>query len=112
MSHTFPTRRPSDLEGFRWDDIMRWKAGKLLTAPFNGEYFPGTGSYDLDGDSNIDLILYTGDKPGGPSGAQYLKLGSDISLENGTSGKVIVNPNIEKTFRSEEHTSELQSLMR
>src|SRR3546814_10730105 len=61
------------MEGFRWDDIMRWKAGKLLTAPFNGEYFPGTGSYDLDGDSNMDLILYTGDKPGGPSGAQHLK---------------------------------------
>src|SRR3546814_13389058 len=58
------------MEGFRWDDIMRWKDGKLLKAQFTGEYFPGTGSYDLDGDSTMDHILYTGKKPGGHTGAK------------------------------------------
>ncbi|QEC51266.1 SusD-like starch-binding protein associating with outer membrane [Anseongella ginsenosidimutans] len=90
------------MEGFRWDDIMRWKAGQLLVRPFNGEYFPGPGSYDLDGDANNDLVLYTGDKPAGTPGVQYLELGSDITLENGTSGgKIIVNPNITKVFNED-----------
>lgn len=90
------------MEGFRWDDIMRWKSGHLLTQPFFGEYFPGAGSYDLDGDSGTDLVLYTGDKPPGTQGVQYLKLGSDITLENGTSGgNIIVNPNIPKVFNKE-----------
>ena len=45
------------LEGFRFDDLMRWKAGKLLEQEPEGLYFPGLGKYDLTGDGVDDIIL-------------------------------------------------------
>lgn len=86
------------MEGFRWNDLMRWKAGHLLTDQFYGEYFPGTGSYDLDGDGKPDVVIYAGAKPPTQQGIVYLKLGSDITLSNGNSGNIIINGNITKTF--------------
>ncbi len=44
-------------ENFRYDDIMRWKAGKLLTKSPEGIYFAGLGKYDLTGDGVEDIIL-------------------------------------------------------
>lgn len=86
------------MESFRWDDLMRWKEGHLLTKQFKGMYFPGLGKYDLDHDGAIDVVLYEGTKPT-EKGPQYLKLGSEIELENGQNGGLIlVNKNIPKTF--------------
>ncbi|MGH2644263.1 MAG: RagB/SusD family nutrient uptake outer membrane protein, partial [Chitinophagaceae bacterium] len=67
------------MEGFRWDDLMRWAAGDLLTKQFYGEYFPGPGAYDLDGDGKPDVVIYTGAKPPTQQGIVYLNLGSDIT---------------------------------
>ncbi|GAA4301608.1 RagB/SusD family nutrient uptake outer membrane protein [Compostibacter hankyongensis] len=90
------------MENFRWNDLMRWKEGHLLAEQFYGTYFPGPGSFDLDGDGKTDLVIYTGDKPAGQPGVQYLKLGSDISLEHGASGgRVIINGDITKSFRED-----------
>ncbi|MBB5645396.1 RagB/SusD family nutrient uptake outer membrane protein [Pedobacter cryoconitis] len=89
------------MEGFRWNDLIRWKEGHLLTEQFKGAYFPGTGNYDLDGDGKTDLVIYTGNQPVVPD-AQFLKLDVDISLENGSAGgNIVVNPNTPKTFREE-----------
>jgi hypothetical protein len=88
------------MEGFRWNDLMRWKEGHLLALQYKGEYFPGAGSYDLDGDGNIDLIIYTDTKPTTPN-VQFLKLGTDVVLEKGTSGNIVVNSNISKTFKED-----------
>lgn len=44
-------------ENQRFSDIMRWQAGKLLTAIPEGAYFPGFGKYDLTGDGVEDIIL-------------------------------------------------------
>lgn len=44
-------------EGFRFDDLMRWKAGKLMEQEPEGLYFPGLGKYDLTGDGIDDIIL-------------------------------------------------------
>lgn len=44
-------------EGFRFDDLMRWKAGKLLEKEPEGLYFPGLGKYDLTGDGVEDIYL-------------------------------------------------------
>lgn len=44
-------------EGFRFDDLMRWKAGKLLEKIPEGLYFPGLGKYDLTGDGIEDIYL-------------------------------------------------------
>lgn len=87
------------MESFRWDDILRWKEGQLLTRQFKGMYFPGVGQYDLDGDSKVDVILYDGAKPAAQSGVQVLKIGGEILLENGASGgNIVINPHISKNF--------------
>jgi len=44
-------------ENTRYDDLMRWKAGKLLTKSPEGMYFAGLGKYDLTGDGVEDIIL-------------------------------------------------------
>ena len=44
-------------EGHRYYDLIRWKEGKAIEAPFLGMYFPGAGSYDLDGDNNPDYTI-------------------------------------------------------
>jgi hypothetical protein len=87
------------MENFlRWDDIIRWKEGQLLTRQFKGMYFPGTGNYDLDKNGTVDLVIYEGTKPT-LKGAQLLKLGSEIILENGAKGgNIIVNGHIKKKF--------------
>ncbi|MDT0644526.1 RagB/SusD family nutrient uptake outer membrane protein [Zunongwangia sp. F363] len=73
------------MEDFRWDDIVRWKAGETLTQPIRGMYFPGAGEYDLTGDGETNVVLYEGERPGNLiSGVQYYELGADITLdENG-----------------------------
>ncbi len=85
-------------EGFRYDDLMRWKSGPLLAQPFLGMYFPGLGTYDLDGDGQPDVALVTA-KPANPvTNVSYFVLGKDIYLSNGNSGNVVVNPTLVKTF--------------
>jgi hypothetical protein len=89
------------MEGFRWDDLMRWKEGQLLSHQFYGMYFPGNGEYDLDGDGKTDVIIYSDTKPSEVKGIQYLKLNSEINLQNGESGDVVVNGSIPKTFNED-----------
>lgn len=45
------------LEGYRYDDLMRWAAGHLLEQEPQGIYFPSLGKYDMTGDGEPDLIL-------------------------------------------------------
>lgn len=45
------------LEGYRYDDLMRWGAGKNLEHEPVGLYFPGLGKYDLTGDGIEDIVL-------------------------------------------------------
>lgn len=89
------------MEGFAWNDLMRWKEGHLLAVQFKGAYFPGAGNYDLDGDGTPDLAIYTSTPPAIPN-IQLLKLGTDVVLENGASGgNIIINGTIPKTFRED-----------
>lgn len=91
------------LEGFRFDDLMRWKAGKLLEAEPEGLYFPSLGKYDLNGDGIDDIILIdasetvpgAGEKEQNSLGQDLIyyrasKQGGDanVYLENGNSGTV------------------------
>jgi hypothetical protein len=87
------------MESFRWDDMIRWKEGATFIEPFKGMYFPGLGNYDLDEDGNIDICLYDGERPSVDGRrVQFLRLNGDITLENGTSGCIVVNPHIEKNW--------------
>jgi hypothetical protein len=86
------------MENFRWDDIIRWKEGPTLTRQFKGMYFPGVGSFDLDRDGKVDVVIYEDDKPA-VKDVQLLKLNGDITLQNGNEGgNLLINPHIEKKF--------------
>lgn len=85
------------MENFRWDDILRWKAASVFAEQFKGMYFPSVGAFDLDGDSAPDVCIYETTKPN-LGNIQYLKLGSEIKLENGQSGCIVVNPQIKKNW--------------
>lgn len=91
------------MEGLRYDDIMRWKAGHLFVPQFLGVYFPGTGGVDLDGDGKNDIYLYTGSKPPTPllKGAQPIKIGSEIFLSGETSGNLVVNTDKTKMWNED-----------
>ncbi len=45
------------MEGYRFDDLMRWAAGKALEKIPEGMYFSGLGNFDLTGDGIADIKL-------------------------------------------------------
>jgi len=75
------------LEGFRYNDLMRWKAGKLLENHFVGMYFPGYGEFDLDHDGTNDILIYPAGTTPNPSSSdlQQVEVG-DGSLYVFTDG--------------------------
>lgn len=76
-------------EGFRYYDLMRWKEGKVLEAPFYGLYFPAPGVYDIDKDGKNDIYLFeTGkkDEALAKTVTYAYELGKDWIL-NGSDGK-------------------------
>ena len=91
------------MEGLRYDDIMRWKAGALFIPQFLGAYIPGEGGYDLDGDGKNEIYVYKDNRPPTPllRGAKPLKLGLDIFLSDGDKGYRVVNTEISKSWNEE-----------
>ena len=95
------------LEGFRFDDLKRWDAGKLFEKEPEGLYFPSLGKYDLTGDGieDVFLIPYTESIPAGADketnalGQQliYYKAGpvgvdAGVFLASGDNGTVVTVP--------------------
>lgn len=91
-------------EGFRFDDLVRWKAGHCIDQSIYGMYFPGPGEYDLTGDGVADVILYASgtSKPSAASGTQVYKIGEEIILSEGNKGYVSYHKKIERTPFSEQ----------
>ncbi|MDQ0638280.1 hypothetical protein QF042_001845 [Pedobacter sp. W3I1] len=100
-------------ENIRFDDLMRWKAGKLLTKSPEGMYFAGLGKYDLTGDGVDDIILIdrTATIPGEDQKEKnslgvkliYYRAGligtdATVYLKNGNSGGNIVTENVTRNF--------------
>ncbi len=91
-------------EGFRFDDLMRWHAGKMLEQVPEGLYFPSLGKFDLTGDGVPDIYLIPSsqeipadaDKERNSLGEKlvYYKTGTiddasaTVYLKNGTSGTI------------------------
>lgn len=90
-------------EGFRFDDLVRWKAGTCINQSIMGMYFPGAGEYDLSGDGQIDVVLYDeGDTEPEVPDAQVYQIGSDIILSEGDHGYVDYHHDIVRTAFNEE----------
>lgn len=90
-------------EGFRFDDIVRWKAGTCFDQELTGMYFPGAGEYDLSGDGQADVILYNEGtaKPAGGVGVLVYEIGNEIHLTGGDEGYVDYHYNIARTSFNE-----------
>lgn len=91
-------------EGFRFNDLVRWKAGYCIDQPIYGMYFKGPGEYDLTGDGVTDVILYEKgtSKPPAADGVQVYQLGEEIILTEGNRGYIYYHKNIARTKFSEE----------
>ena len=64
------------LEGFRYNDLMRWHAGELLNKQWYGIYIPAMDtSYDLNGDGINDVCVISGEA-GNEPGVTYIVLES------------------------------------
>ncbi len=87
-------------EDFRYWDIMRWKEGKRFDRPFLGMYFPGAGTYDLDGSGSDDFCIYEGDAPAVINGVAYSNI-SDLALTGGTSGNIVRFGNIPRNWQED-----------
>ena len=90
-------------EGFRFDDLVRWKSGNSIDQDIYGMYFKQPGEYDLTGDGVADVILYEEGtpKPSGADGVQVLLIGQDILLTEGNRGYIYYHKNIARTKFSE-----------
>ena len=91
-------------EGFRFNDLVRWKAGSCIDQSIVGMYFPGVGGYDLSGYGKADVILYAeGEaKPTADAGVLVYKIGKDVILSDGNKGYLYYHKNINRTPFSEE----------
>jgi hypothetical protein len=93
------------VEGYRYDDLMRYSAGKLLENIPEGMYFTGLGKHDLTGDGIPDILLVSeetdipedSNKETNELGEQliYYKTGTiddnvTVYLENGEQGGTMV----------------------
>lgn len=85
------------LEGFRYNDLMRWKNGKILEEYIVGMYFPSLGEFDLNGDGTMDILLYEGEEPDSQA-SQKIELGDVFTLSNGDSGNLVAFANRTKSF--------------
>ncbi len=88
------------VEGYRFDDLMRWQAGKALQSIPEGMYFPGLGTYDLTGDGVPDIGLIDKNtalpSPNPSAGIFYYKVGCfgenvTMYLTNCTSGAIVTD---------------------
>jgi hypothetical protein len=76
-------------EGFRWDDLMRWKEGNKIEESMLGIYFSGLGAYDFNNDGTPDVYVHDGDSSGAPNGVTAFIDINQRPLTDGESGYLI-----------------------
>lgn len=88
------------VEGFRYDDLMRWKAGGLLEKPYTGIYVPAKGQVlDLNQDGTGDVAFVDAAPSTRVPGVYYYLLnGTSAKLSDGASGVLIWMGNVSKQF--------------
>lgn len=92
------------MEGFRYTDLMRWKAGALLAQPFQGMYFPSKGLFDLDGDGVNDFFLTDVKVTNQQKNIQYFILkDAKRRLSNNDNGRLEIYPFLSKVFDEKKH---------
>lgn len=79
------------MEGFRYDDLMRWHLGELLNKQWYGMHVPAMDTlYDLNNDGVKDFCFSSTNK-GSEPGVVYIIKKDGYTLEGGTTGRLIYN---------------------
>lgn len=88
------------LEGFRYDDLLRWKAGKLLEKQYDGMYVPALDALmDLNEDGKMDVCFVTAIPATKVPGVYYFLIDNvQFKLSNGASGNLILFSNLQRKF--------------
>jgi hypothetical protein len=88
------------VEGFRYDDLRRWKKGNLLEKQEDGIYVPQLDQLmDLNEDGTPDVCFVTATPPDRVPGVYYYKIdGNATKLSEGDKGRIIWHANIVKSY--------------
>jgi len=89
------------LEGFRFDDLLRWSLGKLLEMPYEGMYVPAMDVlYDLNEDGKPDVSFVSKVPDNKVSGVIYILIDNTaFSLSEGTKGNLLWRPDQPKEWK-------------
>ncbi|MCD8539951.1 MAG: RagB/SusD family nutrient uptake outer membrane protein [Leadbetterella sp.] len=92
-------------ENLRYQDLMRWKKGKLIEMPWEGIYVPGLNQpMDLDGNGTPDVSFVTATPSSPQAGVTYFVIDNNISkLSGGTSGYVTWGANEKRNFEDKKY---------
>lgn len=92
-------------ENLRYQDLMRWKKGKLIEMPWQGIYVPAMNQpMDLDGNGTPDVSFVSATPTSPQAGVTYFVIDNNISkLSNGTSGYVIWGANEKRNFEDKKY---------
>lgn len=87
-------------EGFRYDDLIRWKEGQLMTTPVDGMFVAAKNDlYDLNGDGKPDVAFVDAVPKQKVAGVVYVIInGTSTKLSNGNSGNIITLANVATAF--------------
>lgn len=67
-------------EGQRFNDLLRWKRGDLMTQTWNGFYVPALNQpIDLNGDGKLDVLFYKTTAPTAISGVTFINVAATLS---------------------------------
>lgn len=87
-------------EGFRYNDLKRWKKGDLLEKEKDGIYVPQEGELlDLNSDGKYDVAFVTNTPSNPVTGVYYFKINNVIAkLTDGTKGKLVYGLNMVRQY--------------
>ncbi len=88
------------LEGFRYADLRRWKAGKLLEIPKDGIYVPAMNEpIDLNEDGQTDVVFVTATPQSPQPRVYYYVIDNNVvKLSEGTSGNILWQVNLSPVY--------------
>lgn len=87
------------LEGFRYQDMVRWAEGELVVQKWNGMYVPALNiPMDLNADGINDVCFYQTEPATKDAGVTYINVsaGNATQLSNGTYGELRWLDNIKR----------------
>lgn len=99
------------MEGFRFEDLVRWKKGDLLEMQWNGFYVPALNTpMDLNEDGIMDVAFYQTEPATKVKGVTYINVAPTVSgqanpqrLSNNTYGEIKWLDNIPRTFEQKNY---------